>query len=63
MKRSIVLFAILITAIFFYPVFAHADKLGRYLAANPISEPLALLAIGSGLLTVAGLVKRITEPS
>ena len=59
MKRYIVLFAIIITAIFFYPVFAHADKIGGYFVGNPVPAYVALLVIGSGLLTAAGLTKRI----
>ncbi len=59
MKRYIVLFAIFITAIFFYPVFAHADEIGVYVASSPVPAHVALLVIGSGLLTAAGLTKRI----
>ncbi len=59
MKRYIVLFAIFITAIFFYPVFAHADKIGGYFAADPVPSYVAPLVIGSGLMTAAGLTKRI----
>lgn len=59
MKRYIVLFAILITAIFFYPVFAHADKIGYFLDKNPVSDPVTLLILGSGLLTAASLTKRL----
>lgn len=62
MKRYIVLFAIFITAIFFYPVFAHAEKIGHYFELNPVSTPLALIVIGSGLLTLANLTRRITKP-
>ncbi|MCP3874948.1 MAG: hypothetical protein GY699_17575 [Desulfobacteraceae bacterium] len=59
MKKHIVLFAILITAIFLYPVFAHADRIGYFFAGNPISEPVTLLVLGSGLLIAAGLTRRL----
>lgn len=59
MKRYIVLFAIFITAIFFYPVFAHADKIGEYFSANPASASAAFLAVGAGLLSFAGLTRRV----
>jgi len=61
MKRYIVLFAILITAVFLYPVFAHADKIGYFLAANPLSEPITLLFLGSGLLIAAGFTRRLIK--
>lgn len=61
MKRYIVLFAIFITAIFFYPVFAHAEKIGQYFAQNPLSPPMALVIIGSGLLITAQLTKRLVK--
>jgi hypothetical protein len=63
MKRYITLFAIFIAAIFFYPVFAHADKIGAFFSTNPLSEPVTLLFLGSGLLVVAGLTRRLTQPS
>ena len=53
MKKHIVLFAIFITAIFLYPVFAHAGSTGYLFTKNPVSEPIALLALGLGLL-IAG---------
>jgi len=59
MKRYIILFAIFITAIFFYPVFAHADKIGYFLAENSMSEPVTLSIFGSGLLVAAGLTRRL----
>ncbi|MBU1342531.1 MAG: hypothetical protein KKE44_04695 [Proteobacteria bacterium] len=58
MKRYIVLFAIFITAIFFYPVFAHADKIGYVFTQKPLSEPATLFFFGSGLLIAGGLAKR-----
>ncbi|MCF6245827.1 MAG: hypothetical protein L3J69_00560 [Desulfobacula sp.] len=61
MKRNIILYAIFITAIFFYPVFAHADKIGQYFAVNPLPAPFALLGIGSGLLIAAGLTKNLIK--
>jgi hypothetical protein len=61
MKRYIILFAIFITAIFFYPVFAHADKIGYYLSKNPLSEPITLIFNGSGLLVAASLTKRLVR--
>lgn len=61
MKRYIVLFAIFITAIFFYPVFAHADKIGHYFSTHPVSAPVALFVIGSGLLTAGGLTRRLVK--
>ena len=61
MKRYIVLFAIFITAIFFYPVFAHADRIGQYFSANPLPAPAALLLIGVGLLVFAGLTRRVVK--
>ncbi len=61
MKRNIILFAIFITAIFFYPVFAHADKIGQYFAINPLPAPVALFSIGAGLLIAAGLTKRLVK--
>jgi len=59
MKRYIVLFAIFLAALFFYPVFAHADKIGHFLAKNPLSESVTLLVLGSGLLIAAGLTRRL----
>ncbi len=59
MKRYIILFAIFITAIFFYPVFAHADKIGYYFAENPVSEPVTLFVFGSGLLIAAGITRKL----
>ena len=59
MKRYIVLFAILITAVFFYPVFAHADKIGYFLDKNPVSDSVTLFILGSGLLIAASLTKRL----
>jgi hypothetical protein len=61
MKRYIVLFAVFITAIFFYPVFAHADKIGYFLATRPMSAPLALIVLGSGLLVTAALTRRLVK--
>jgi len=61
MKRYIVLFAILITAIFFYPVFAHADKIGYFLTKNPVSEPVIFFVFGSGLLVLGGLMRRFIK--
>ncbi|MCD4674822.1 MAG: hypothetical protein K8S18_02365 [Desulfobacula sp.] len=61
MKKYIVLLAIFVTAIFFYPVFAHADKIGYFLSQNPVSEPVTLLVLGSGLLIAAGLTKRLVR--
>lgn len=61
MKRYIVLFAIFIIAIFFYPVFAHADKIGHYFAANPVSPPVTLFVTGFGLLLAASLTRRIVK--
>lgn len=57
MKRYIILFAIFITAIFFYPVFAHADKIGCYFAKNPVSESAALFLLGLTLVFAAGFTK------
>ncbi len=59
MKRYIVLFAILITAIFLYPVFAHAERIGHFFAANPLSEPTTLLVLGSSLLVAASLTRKL----
>lgn len=59
MKRYIVLFAVFLAALFFYPVFAHADKIGHFFSRNPVSEPVALFVLGSGLLIAAGLTKRL----
>ncbi|NOX33935.1 MAG: hypothetical protein GXP56_09395 [Deltaproteobacteria bacterium] len=61
MKRYIVLFAVFIPIIFFYPVFAHADKIGAFFAQNPLSEPMALFVLGSGLLIAAGLTRRLAR--
>lgn len=61
MKRYLLLFAILITAVFFYPVFAHAKKIEAYFMQNPISEPATLLFLGSGLLIAASLTKRLVK--
>ncbi len=61
MKRYVVLFAIFITAIFFYPVFAHADKIDYYFAANPISPPVALFVVGFGLLKAASVAKHVIK--
>ncbi len=58
MKRYIILFAIFITAIFFYPVFAYADRIGFFLAQNPVSEPATLFFLGSGLLVTASLTRK-----
>ena len=61
MKRYLVLFAIFITAVFFYPVFAHAERIGYFFSNHPASAPLALMLIGTGLLTAAGLTRRILK--
>ncbi len=61
MKRYIVLFAILITAVFFYPVFAHAQKIGLYFVQNPLSEPVVLFVLGTSLLVCASLTKRLVR--
>lgn len=61
MKRYIVLFAIFITAIFFYPVFAHADKIGTQIAVNPLSEQTMLFVVGAGLLAAGGLTRRLIK--
>ncbi len=61
MKKQIILFAILITAVFLYPVFAHAERIGRYFSANPLSEPVVLLVLGSGLLVAASLTRRLVR--
>lgn len=62
MKRYIILGAIFITAIFFYPVFAHAEKIGIYFTQNPISESVALVVLGSTLLGAASLTRRLVKP-
>ena len=59
MKRNIVFFAIFITAIFFYPVFAHAQKIGHYVEINPLPASVALFGIGAALLITAGFTKRM----
>ena len=59
MKKHIILFAIFITAIFFYPVFAHADEIGYFLAENPVPEFVSLFTLGSGFLVAAGLTRRL----
>ena len=61
MKKHIILCAIFITAIFFYPVFAHADKIGYFLDRNPVSEPAILFILGSGLLIIASLTRRFVS--
>jgi len=61
MKKHIILCAIFITAIFFYPVFAHADKINYFLAKNPLSEPVTLFILGSGLLVAADLTRRLSK--
>ena len=61
MKRYIVLFAIFLVALFFYPVFAHADKIGYFFDQNPVSEPMALFVLGSGLLIVGGLTRKFIQ--
>jgi len=61
MKRYIILFAIFITAVFFYPVFAHADKIGYYFVENPVSEPVTLFVLGSGLLIAAGVTRKLVN--
>jgi hypothetical protein len=59
MKKHIILSAIFITAIFFYPVFAHADKIGYFLDRNPVSAPATLFVLGAGLLITAGFTRRL----
>ena len=61
MKKHIILCAIFITAIFFYPVFAHADKIGYFLTENPVSAPVTLFIFGAGLLVAAGLTRRLVS--
>lgn len=61
MKKYIVLFAILITAVFLYPVFAHAQKIGLYLVSNPLSEPAVMFILGSSLLVFASLTRRLVN--
>jgi hypothetical protein len=61
MKRYIVLFAILITAVCLYPVFAHAEKIEMYFVQNPLSEPVVLVVLGTGLLVCASLTKRLVN--
>lgn len=61
MKKKIVLFTIFIIAVFFYPVFAYADKIGIFLAQNPVSEPVTLFILGTGLLVAAGLTRRLVR--
>jgi len=61
MKKHIILCAIFITAIFFYPVFAHADKIGYFLAENSVSEPVTLFVLGTGLLITAGFTRRFVS--
>ena len=58
MKIYLVLFAVFLTAIFLYPVFAHANKIGPYVSPDFISAPVALLMVGAGLLIAAGLTRR-----
>ena len=61
MKRYIILFAIFITVVFFYPVFAHAEKIGYYFAENPVSEPVTLFILGTGLLGAAGITRKFVK--
>ena len=61
MKTKIVLFAIFITAVFFFPVFAYADKIGIFLIQNPVSEPVTLFILGTGLLIAAGLTRKFVR--
>lgn len=61
MKKYIVLFAIFLAGIFFYPVIAHADKIEAYFAINPLSAPVVLVIVGSMLLTAASLSKRLVK--
>jgi len=58
MKRYIVLFAIFITAIFFYPVFAHSDEIGNGFVNNRVTESGTLFFLGSGLLIAAAFIKK-----
>ncbi len=59
MKRYIILFAIFITAIFYYPVFAYADRVGFFISESPVSGSMTLFLLGSGLFATAGLARRL----
>lgn len=61
MKRYIILFAIFITAVFFYPVFAYADLINNFWVNNPLSAPVTLLIMGSGLLVTASVTRRLAK--
>ncbi|MBU1193869.1 MAG: hypothetical protein KKE62_05695 [Proteobacteria bacterium] len=61
MKRYIILFAILITAIFYYPVFAYAGKTGLFFVQGSVPQVAAFLLIGSGLLSAAGLIRKYIQ--
>ncbi|MCK5695349.1 MAG: hypothetical protein KAH62_01875 [Desulfobacula sp.] len=61
MKKHIILCAIFITAIFFYPVFAHADKVGYFFDKNPVSESVTLFVFGTGLLIAASFTRRLVR--
>ncbi len=61
MKLHIILFAIFITAIFFYPVFAYADKIGVLLTRNQLPEPAFYFFMGFGLLIAAGYTRRLIQ--
>ncbi len=61
MKRYIILFAIFITAIFFYPVFAHAGKTGCDFTTNPMLSLVILGCMGGALFTLSGVAKRVIQ--
>ncbi|WP_300462850.1 hypothetical protein [Desulfobacula sp.] len=61
MKKDILLFVIFIIAIFFYPVFAHADKIGYFISQNTVSEPIALFVFGAGLLILANFTRNLVK--
>lgn len=62
MKKYIILFAIFLTAIFLYPVFAHAGKIGIIFTKGSASEPIALFVLGAGLLIAGGLTRKFVRP-
>lgn len=61
MKRYTILFTIFVTVIFFYPVFAQAQKIGLYLVQNPLSESIVLFVLGTSLLVTASLTRRLVN--
>lgn len=59
MKKYVILFAIFLTGIFFYPVIAQAETIEMYVSQNLLKEYSGFLILGSGLVIGYNMIRSL----